>query len=125
MALGADWNGSYDNAYGLNMGRSSCQELPSIAGFFSSGLSCRTRRRVPFAGQKNPLQEQKFMQGRAVSDIQNDLAGHGNLVKDLRNVLDCLQVFGFNPGQNQHLISRFDPGSPGNDFAAWPYDNQV
>lgn len=52
MALGADWNGSYDNAYGLNMGRSSCQELPLIAGFFSSGLSCRTRRRVPFAGQK-------------------------------------------------------------------------
>ncbi len=94
--------------------------------FFSVlALSCRSRRRVPFAGQKNPLQEQKFMQGRTVSDIQNDLAGHGNLVKDLGNVLDCLQVFGFNPGQNQHLISRFDPGSPGNDFAAWPYDNQV
>ena len=108
-----------------NMGRSSRQELPFIADFFSSAPLLPVSASSAVCRAKNPLQEQKFMQGRTVSDIQNDLAGHGNLVKDLGNVLDCLQVFGFNPGQNQHLISRFDPGSPGNDFAAWAYDNQV
>lgn len=125
MALGADWNGSYDNAYGLNMGGRVVRNSRSLPTVAVLPLSCRPRRRVPFAGQKNPLQEHEFMQGRAGSDIQNDFAGYGNLVKDLRNVLDCLQVFGFNPRQNQHLIPRFDPGSPGNDFAAWPYNNQV